>query len=231
MTGILPTPQLRVLWYWGRRRHTSRAGAAPAGTLLPGPPSPPPQACFKTKTAAEPGSEEARAQLPPLSRPAPSRGVRHHPQPSRLCRADGVKYAKIPTPAAWAAAALRAGGAAAAGGGPAPPGPTTWRAAPPRPAPPCACDRAARRLSRSAMPLFSVPKEVAVGTAMLGVAFATGLLAGKRRPRRQPRAGRGRAPAAAGEQGAFRAGWGGCCFVDLSGKRSRGRQSRDQVCM
>ncbi|POI34701.1 hypothetical protein CIB84_001547 [Bambusicola thoracicus] len=32
------------------------------------------------------------------------------------------------------------------------------------------------------MPLFSVPKEVAVGTAMLGVAFATGLLAGKRYP-------------------------------------------------
>ncbi|NXV70864.1 CMTD1 protein, partial [Atlantisia rogersi] len=31
------------------------------------------------------------------------------------------------------------------------------------------------------MPLFSVPKEVAVGTAMLGVAFATGMLAGKRR--------------------------------------------------
>ncbi|NXJ90715.1 CMTD1 protein, partial [Corythaixoides concolor] len=32
------------------------------------------------------------------------------------------------------------------------------------------------------MPLFSVPKEVAVGTAMLGVAFVTGMLAGKRRP-------------------------------------------------
>ncbi|XP_027316276.1 catechol O-methyltransferase domain-containing protein 1 [Anas platyrhynchos] len=32
------------------------------------------------------------------------------------------------------------------------------------------------------MPLFSVPKEVAVGTAMLGVAFATGLLAGKKYP-------------------------------------------------
>ncbi|NWS40039.1 CMTD1 protein, partial [Probosciger aterrimus] len=32
------------------------------------------------------------------------------------------------------------------------------------------------------MPLFSVPKEVAVGTAMLGVAFATGMLAGKRYP-------------------------------------------------
>lgn len=34
----------------------------------------------------------------------------------------------------------------------------------------------------SAMPLLSVPKEVAVGTAMLGVAFVTGMLAGKRRP-------------------------------------------------
>ncbi|NXD49107.1 CMTD1 protein, partial [Corvus moneduloides] len=34
----------------------------------------------------------------------------------------------------------------------------------------------------SKMPLPSVPKEVAVGTAMLGVAFATGMLAGKRRP-------------------------------------------------
>ncbi|NXY27725.1 CMTD1 protein, partial [Pomatorhinus ruficollis] len=34
----------------------------------------------------------------------------------------------------------------------------------------------------SKMPLLSVPKEVAVGTAMLGVAFATGMLAGKRRP-------------------------------------------------
>ncbi|XP_051473780.1 catechol O-methyltransferase domain-containing protein 1 [Apus apus] len=32
------------------------------------------------------------------------------------------------------------------------------------------------------MPLFSVPKEVAVGTAMLGIAFATGMLAGKRYP-------------------------------------------------
>ncbi|KFV65144.1 Catechol O-methyltransferase domain-containing protein 1, partial [Dryobates pubescens] len=32
------------------------------------------------------------------------------------------------------------------------------------------------------MPLFGVPKEVAVGTAMLGVAFATGVLAGKRYP-------------------------------------------------
>ncbi|XP_008502232.1 catechol O-methyltransferase domain-containing protein 1 [Calypte anna] len=32
------------------------------------------------------------------------------------------------------------------------------------------------------MPLFSVPKEVAVGAAMLGVAFATGMLAGKRYP-------------------------------------------------
>ncbi|NWH17642.1 CMTD1 protein, partial [Grus americana] len=32
------------------------------------------------------------------------------------------------------------------------------------------------------MPLFNVPKEVAVGTAMLGVAFATGMLAGKRYP-------------------------------------------------
>ncbi|NXP80809.1 CMTD1 protein, partial [Ramphastos sulfuratus] len=32
------------------------------------------------------------------------------------------------------------------------------------------------------MPLFSVPKEVAVGTAMLGVAFATGMLAGRRYP-------------------------------------------------
>uniref|UniRef100_A0A8C4UNI1 Catechol-O-methyltransferase domain containing 1 n=1 Tax=Falco tinnunculus TaxID=100819 RepID=A0A8C4UNI1_FALTI len=32
------------------------------------------------------------------------------------------------------------------------------------------------------MPLFSVPKEVAVGTAMLGVAFATGMLAGKKYP-------------------------------------------------
>ncbi|KAF1410556.1 Catechol O-methyltransferase domain-containing protein 1, partial [Spheniscus mendiculus] len=36
------------------------------------------------------------------------------------------------------------------------------------------------------MPLFSVPKEVAVGTAMLGVAFATGMLAGKRRHPRPP---------------------------------------------
>ncbi|NWZ06596.1 CMTD1 protein, partial [Agelaius phoeniceus] len=34
----------------------------------------------------------------------------------------------------------------------------------------------------SKMPLLSVPKEVAVGTAMLGVAFATGVLAGKRYP-------------------------------------------------
>ncbi|NXK89654.1 CMTD1 protein, partial [Formicarius rufipectus] len=34
----------------------------------------------------------------------------------------------------------------------------------------------------SEMPLLSVPKEVAVGTAMLGIAFATGVLAGKRRP-------------------------------------------------
>ncbi|NWW34798.1 CMTD1 protein, partial [Panurus biarmicus] len=33
----------------------------------------------------------------------------------------------------------------------------------------------------SKMPLLSVPKEVAVGTAMLGVAFVTGMLAGKRR--------------------------------------------------
>ncbi|KAI1236424.1 Catechol O-methyltransferase domain-containing protein 1, partial [Lamprotornis superbus] len=32
------------------------------------------------------------------------------------------------------------------------------------------------------MPLLSVPKEVAVGTAMLGVAFATGMLAGRRYP-------------------------------------------------
>ncbi|KAJ7415762.1 Catechol O-methyltransferase domain-containing protein 1 [Willisornis vidua] len=32
------------------------------------------------------------------------------------------------------------------------------------------------------MPLLSVPKEVAVGTAMLGIAFATGVLAGKRYP-------------------------------------------------
>ncbi|XP_054238535.1 catechol O-methyltransferase domain-containing protein 1 [Indicator indicator] len=32
------------------------------------------------------------------------------------------------------------------------------------------------------MPLFGVPKEVAVGTAMLGVAFATGMLAGRRYP-------------------------------------------------
>ncbi|XP_066047567.1 LOW QUALITY PROTEIN: catechol O-methyltransferase domain-containing protein 1 [Chamaea fasciata] len=34
----------------------------------------------------------------------------------------------------------------------------------------------------STMPLLSVPKEVAVGTAMLGVAFVTGMLAGKRYP-------------------------------------------------
>ncbi|KFO66028.1 Catechol O-methyltransferase domain-containing protein 1, partial [Corvus brachyrhynchos] len=34
----------------------------------------------------------------------------------------------------------------------------------------------------SKMPLPSVPKEVAVGTAMLGVPFATGMLAGKRYP-------------------------------------------------
>uniref|UniRef100_A0A8V5G6D9 Catechol-O-methyltransferase domain containing 1 n=2 Tax=Melopsittacus undulatus TaxID=13146 RepID=A0A8V5G6D9_MELUD len=62
---------------------------------------------------------------------------------------------------------------------------------PPGPAPPAAsarptpvCDRAAPLPSRLGpeMPLFSVPKEVAVGTAMLGVAFATGMLAGKRYP-------------------------------------------------
>lgn len=67
--------------------------------------------------------------------------------------------------------------------------PTTGHAAgsqraPPRPAP--ACDRPGRAAPRRAapgpeMPLFSVPKEVAVGTAMLGVAFATGILAGKHR--------------------------------------------------
>lgn len=74
------------------------------------------------------------------------------------------------------------------------------RAARPRPAP--ACDRPGPRraaLTRRAapgpeMPLFSVPKEVAVGTAMLGVAFATGMLAGKRRPPQNAHAGVRAAP-------------------------------------
>lgn len=56
------------------------------------------------------------------------------------------------------------------------------------------------------MPLFSVPKEVAVGTAMLGVAFATGMLAGKRRPR--PR-GLGTAPSSPCPPPRGRAGDGG----------------------
>eukprot|EP00076_Gallus_gallus_P022411 XP_015143781.1 catechol O-methyltransferase domain-containing protein 1 [Gallus gallus] len=69
------------------------------------------------------------------------------------------------------------------GGGPGPPR-TTRRTAPPHLAPPWPHRTAPLAVAspRPEMPLFSVPKEVAVGTAMLGVAFATGLLAGKRYP-------------------------------------------------
>lgn len=68
------------------------------------------------------------------------------------------------------------------GGGPGPPR-TTRRTAPPHLAPPWPHRTVPLAVAspRPEMPLFSVPKEVAVGTAMLGVAFATGLLAGKRR--------------------------------------------------
>lgn len=66
------------------------------------------------------------------------------------------------------------------GGGPGPPR-IKRQTAPPHLAPPCCTDPLAAAFPRPEMPFFSVPKEVAVGTAMLGVAFATGLLAGKRR--------------------------------------------------
>lgn len=66
------------------------------------------------------------------------------------------------------------------GGGPGPPR-IKRQTAPPHLAPPCCTEPLAAAFPRPEMPFFSVPKEVAVGTAMLGVAFATGLLAGKRR--------------------------------------------------
>lgn len=76
------------------------------------------------------------------------------------------------------------------GGGPGPP-----RGTPHRPAPrPRVTGLGRAALTRPEMPLFSVPKEVAVGTAMLGVAFATGMLAGKRRPPQNAHAGVRAAP-------------------------------------